>query len=364
MRIEDLTRSIEKIAPLDFQEEYDNSGLILGDPAMEVTGVLICLDVTEEVLHEALLKKCNFVVSHHPVIFKGLKRLTGNSLSERLSIMAVKNEIAVYAAHTNLDNADEGLNRHLIMRLGVRDPKVLQTSRGQLFKLVTFAPEAYAGKVRQALFDAGAGHIGKYDWCSYNVDGKGTFRATGDAKPFVGKMNELHIENETRIEVVCPSHIEKQLVDALVKSHPYEEVAYDLYPLNNVYSKRGNGMVGDLENEVPETEFLDRVKKLLGIPVIRHSAFLGQPVKRVAVCGGAGAFLLPEAIRSGAGIFLTGDIRYHDFPDAGKKILLADIGHYESEQGVKELIYSILIEKFPNFAILISEINTNPVNYY
>lgn len=364
MKLKEITDCIERIAPLSFQEDYDNSGLIIGNPDMEVHTVLITLDVTEVVMNEAMEKNCDLIMSHHPVIFKGLKRLTGGHFSERITMNAIKNGIAIYTTHTNLDNASGGLNKYLITKMGVRNPSILSPVKGMLCKLVTFCPLEFADKVRQSLFDAGGGNIGNYDFCSYNLQGQGTFRALDNANPFVGEKNKIHFENEIRIEVIFPSYLEKQLVNALLDSHPYEEVAYDLYPLNNTYPKMGAGMIGELESEEDEKIFLQKIKGLLNLPFIRHSDWLNAKIKKVAVCGGSGAFLLPVARKAGADIFLTGDIKYHDFFEAQNEIILADIGHYECEQFSKELIYSILKEKFPNFAFLLAESDSNPVKYF
>jgi dinuclear metal center YbgI/SA1388 family protein len=364
MKLKEITDCIEKVAPLAFQEEYDNSGLLIGSPELEVQKVLITVDVTEEIMDEAMVKGCNMVISHHPVIFKGLKRLTGAHFSERIAMNAIKNGIAIYATHTNLDNAYDGLNKYLITKMGVKNPSILNPVKGLLCKLVTFCPPEFADKVRQSLFNAGGGTIGNYDFCSYNLQGQGTFRALDNANPFVGEKNKIHFENETRIEVIFPSYLERQLVNALLDSHPYEEVAYDIYPLNNTYPKMGAGMIGELESEEDERIFLQKIKDLLNLPFIRHSGWLNAKIKKVAVCGGSGAFLLPVARKAGADIFLTGDIKYHDFFEAQNEIILADIGHYESERFSKELIYSILKEKFPNFAFLLAESDSNPVKYF
>jgi dinuclear metal center YbgI/SA1388 family protein len=364
MKIHEVSACLEKLAPLAFQEDYDNSGLLIGDPGAEVAGILITLDVTPEVLEEAAKKKCNLIISHHPVIFKGLKKLTGGHFTERIAVEAIRKRIALYAIHTNLDNVHDSHNRVLISELGVKDPKILAPVRGALSKLVTFCPTDHADRVRQALFEAGAGHIGNYDACSFNAQGKGTFRASDQANPFVGEKNMLHVENEMRIEVIFPSFLGDQLVKALLGAHPYEEVAYDIYPLANSFGRAGAGMVGDLEEPVGEMEFLDRVKKTVGIPYLRHTRLPGKLIRRVAACGGSGAFLIRDARKAGADIFLTGDLKYHDFFEAQDDIIVADIGHYESEQFAREWIYNVLTEKFPNFALLISEISSNPVKYH
>jgi dinuclear metal center YbgI/SA1388 family protein len=364
MKIKEIVKVLENYAPLALQEDYDNSGLLIGEPSAEISGVLITLDITEEVLDEALANNCNLVIAHHPLIFKGLKRLVGADPVQRLTVKAIRNNIAVYALHTNLDNSFHGLNARICDLLEIKNCRILSPGKGLLSKLVTFCPVDHTDRVRQALFDAGAGHIGNYDCCSYNVTGQGTFRASENANPFVGGKNELHFETETRIEVIFPNYLATPVVTALQKAHPYEEVAYDIYPLSNTAGFAGSGLTGMLDPPVQEKQFLEMIKKKLGIPYLRHSETIHHKISRVAVCTGSGSFLIPEAVTSGAQAFLTADIRYHDFFTADKQLLLVDIGHYESERFVKDLIYGILIEKFPNFAFLISKVNTNPVHYY
>lgn len=363
MKINDITNYLEKWAPLSLQESYDNAGLLVGKKETEIKGVLITLDVTEAILDEAISKKCNLIIAHHPIIFKGLKNLTGQNSTQRIVEKALREHIALYAIHTNLDNVDHGVNAILSQKLHLQNNRILSPMKSRLRKLATFCPLNHADKVRQAIFNAGAGHIGNYDNCSFNSSGKGSFRANKDADPFVGEKGELHFEEEVRIETIYPDYVESAVIDALLQSHPYEEVAYDIYPINNSYEKIGAGMIGELAAPMSEIDFLNHAKTITGIPYIRHSQFLQKPIHKVALCGGAGSFLIQEAIRAGADAFLTGDIKYHEFFDAESKILVADIGHFESEQFVKELIYSHLIKKFSTFAVLISETNTNSINY-
>jgi dinuclear metal center YbgI/SA1388 family protein len=364
MKIKDITEYLEAKVPLENQEDYDNSGLIIGSPEQDITSILLSLDITEEILDEAIRKNCNLIISHHPLIFRGMKRLTGSDYVQRLVIRAIREQISVYAIHTNLDNALDGLNALFCRKIGIKNGRILSPGKGSLNKLVTFCPEEYAERVRTSLFEAGAGHIGNYDCCSYNIHGEGTFRASDKASPFVGEIDKLHTEHEVRIEVIFPEYLGKRLIKSLILAHPYEEVAYDIYPLNNTVSGSGAGMIGEIETETDLMEFLNCVKSVTGLPLIRHSKDTGRKIKSVAVCTGSGSFLIHDAIRAGADILLTADLKYHDFFEADSNLILADIGHYESEQFVKEWIYSILIEKFPTFAILISETNTNPVKYY
>jgi dinuclear metal center YbgI/SA1388 family protein len=363
MKIREIVRPLEELAPLFLQESYDNSGLLIGHPDNETDKVLITLDVTEEVLEEATLKKCNLVISHHPLIFGGLKRITGNNTTERMVEKAIKNNIGIYACHTNLDNVTNGVNGILCEKIGLINTKILSPGKGLLRKLVTFCPADHAEKVRRALFEAGAGHIGNYDSCSFNATGTGSFRGSEETNPFVGEKGTLHYENEIRIETIYPVYLEETVLKALFSVHPYEEVAYDIYKLENKFNKTGAGMMGELEKETDESEFLNFLKKITNSGCIRHSRLTGKKIKKVAVCGGSGSFLIEEALKAGADIFITGDVKYHDFFKGNSKMVIADLGHYESEQFAKELIYSILKNNFPTFAVLISVLNTNSVNY-
>lgn len=363
MKLSEITYNLETFAPLSLQESYDNSGLLVGNSGSEIKRALVALDVTDEVVREAIDTDSQLIIAHHPLIFKSLKRLTGKTMTERLVAKAVKNDIAIYAMHTNLDNVDEGVNAALCRKLGLKNSRILAPKKDLLRKLVTFCPINDAVKVREALFKAGAGHIGNYDSCSFNAAGTGTFRGSEVSNPYVGEKEKLHHEKEIRIETIYPVYRERQVVSALLSAHPYEEVAYDLYTLSNDFSRTGSGMVGELESESDEKEFLENVKKITGTGCIRHSAFTGNKIRKVAVCGGAGSFLIRDAISAQAQVFITGDVKYHDFFEGDGKILIADIGHYESEQFVKELLYQFLIKKFSNFAVLISKVNTNSVNY-
>lgn len=363
MQLRDILNFIESFAPAGLQESYDNAGLIVGNPSDEIHSALICVDVTEEVMQEALQRKCNLIISHHPMVFSGMKRFTGRTLTERLVETSIRERISVIALHTNLDNISEGVNKILSEKLGIRNPLILRPLDNKLRKLVTFCPLSYSEKVRAAIFAAGAGHIGKYDSCSFNLTGKGSFRGLEGANPFVGKINEVHFEEEIRIEVIYPEYLESQVIQALITAHPYEEVAYDLYPLANTLTTVGAGMIGELETAVPVVEFLQFVKKTLKLGSVKHTRDNGKPVRKVAVCGGSGAFLIKDAMNAGADIYLTGDIKYHDYFLPENRMVLADIGHFESEQYTKELIHTLLKKKFPTFALLISEQEENPVKY-
>ncbi|MEZ5071870.1 MAG: Nif3-like dinuclear metal center hexameric protein [Bacteroidales bacterium] len=363
-KLKDIVSILEEAAPPALQESYDNSGLQVGHPDMEITGVLIALDVTPEVLEEAVETGCNLVLSHHPVVFGGLKALTGKTLAERLVIRAVEAGLAIYSGHTNFDAVPGGVNGALAARLGLLDLKILAPAEGQLRKLVVFVPEAHVDAVRDAMFGAGAGHIGRYDECGFTLRGEGSFRAGDGAHPFVGETGTRHYEKEVRLETVVPAYRSGAVIRALTRAHPYEEVAWDLYPLENRFDGAGAGLLGRLPEPMEEHVFLDHVKSVTGIPVIRHSALLGRPVHTVALCGGAGSFLLSRARQAGAQAFLTGDLKYHQFFDADGKLLLADIGHYESEQFSRDMFYDLITKKIPKFAVRLSKHDTNPIKYH
>jgi dinuclear metal center YbgI/SA1388 family protein len=364
MKIKEIIAALEELAPLSLQENYDNSGLITGNSEDEVKSVLCTVDVTEEVVEEALKTGSNLILSHHPVIFKSVKSITGRSYTERILIKAIKNDIAIYSAHTNIDNIAVGVNQAICDKLGLKNCSVLSPMQDQLLKIVSFVPENHAAKVREALFKGGAGHIGNYDNCSYSVSGQGTFRGNEKSNPFVGKKGKLHTENETRIEAIVPKQFVNRVIEELLLVHPYEEVAYDVYPLSNKYKLAGSGMIGTFEKSLPTVDFLEKLKKKFKITAIRYAGNVTKKIEKVAVCGGSGSFLLKDAIQEKADAFVTADIKYHQFFDAENSILLCDIGHYESEQFTKEIFYTFLTKKFSTFAVRLSQVVTNPIKYY
>lgn len=363
LKIKDILKEIELYAPLPLQEGFDNAGLHVGDVNQYATGALLCLDVTEEVIDEAIDRECNLIISHHPLAFKPFKSLTGSTYIERCLIKACKHDLVIYAAHTNLDNAVGGVNYRLAELIGLRNVRILSPQKDALLKLVTFVPDAYAEMTRNALFNAGAGCIGDYDACSYNIQGEGTFRAGADCHPFCGEIGELHMEKETRIEMILPAFKKMAVTRALLSVHPYEEPVVDFYPLANTWEQAGSGVVGELPEEENELDFLLRIKELFDVGCVKHSRFTGRPIREVAICGGSGAFLIKDAIAYGADVFLTGEAKYNDFYDVEDRILLAVIGHYESEICTKDIFYNIISKKFPTFALHLSNVSANPVKY-
>ena len=363
MKISQVIGEIEEFAPLSLQDSFDNSGLQVGDISQKAKNVLLCLDVTEEVIDEAIESDCNLIISHHPLLFKPLKSLTGKNYIERCIIKACKNDLVIYSAHTNLDNAWQGVNFRLADKIGLQNVRILKPQSNSLLKLATFVPEEQAEVVRLALFNAGAGAIGNYDYCSFNSQGEGTFRAGENTSPFTGTIGEIHTEKEIKIEVILPVYKKNTVIRALLTTHPYEEPVYDFYPLDNLWTQAGSGIVGELPIEEDEKSFLQRIKNILQINTLKHSSLTGKMIKEVAVCSGSGAFLINDAINYGADVFLTGEAKYNDYYDVEDKILLAVLGHYESEHHTKEIFFDIISKKLPNFAVYFSNANTNPVNY-
>ncbi|WP_108822821.1 Nif3-like dinuclear metal center hexameric protein [Dysgonomonas sp. Marseille-P4361] len=363
MKIKEILHTIEQIAPISLQESFDNSGVQIGDVYQEAKGAIVCIDVTEAVVDEAISLGCNLIISHHPLAFRSFKSLTGKNYVERCMIKACKHDIVVYAAHTNLDNASEGINQYLAKKLNLQHVRILDPQKNKLLKLVVFVPHSHVDLVRNALFNAGAGNIGNYDSCSYNLRGEGTFRAQQNTNPFVGEKGELHYEPETRIEVIVPSYKQSEIERALLAVHPYEEPAYDFYALENAWKQAGSGIVGTLPEEMDEEDFLYLLKDTFNLKMIQHSTVRGAIIRDVAICSGSGAFLIPKAISYGADVFVTGEAKYNDYYDVEDKLLLAVVGHYESEIFTKNIFFDIISEKYPNFAVYMSGFDVNPVNY-
>ncbi len=364
MLIKNITNYLESLAPISSQEAYDNSGLIVGNSDAEVTKALISLDCIESTVNEAVKHGCELIIAHHPIVFKGLKKINGNDYVERTVIKAIKNDIAIYAIHTNLDNYRFGVNAEIGKRLGLENLRILAPKSQVLNKLVCFVPTSHLEEVRQALFDAGAGNIGNYSSCSFTTEGVGTFQPLEGSNPFSGSIGERSNEKESKLEVIVPTHFLENTINAMKKAHPYEQVAYEAYALLVDNEFEGAGMIGELATDVDETEFLHSVKEAFSCQVIRHTKLSGKKIKTVAFCGGSGSFLLPNARRAKVDIFITGDYKYHEFFDAEDQIIIADIGHYESEQFTSHLLRDILTKKFPKFAVQLTRINTNPIKYF
>ncbi len=363
MKLKELCSYLDSAVPLSFQEDYDNSGLQIGLSEKEISSALITIDVTEKVIDEATAKKSDIIISHHPLIFNGIKRITDRTFIGKILYKAVKNDIAIYSAHTNLDVFSKGVSRKMAEKLDLKEIKVLSPLKNRLLKLVTYIPESYLEKVREALFKAGAGIIGNYDQCGFTTSGTGSFRGGESTNPSMGEKGEIHFEKEIRFETILFSHLKEKVITILLDTHPYEEVAYDLYALENENIEIGMGCIGEFNDMMVEEDFLNLVSSIFNAKVIRYSNPRGNPVRKVALCGGSGASLIKTAISSGADAFITSDIKYHNFFDADDKIIVVDIGHFESEKFTTEILYDLIIKKFPKFAVRFSETNTNPINF-
>ena len=363
MIIKKVTDYIEELAPLTYAEDFDNVGLLVGNYNTKLTGVLVTLDTLENTIEEAISKNCNLIVSFHPIIFKGLKKLNGNSYVERVIMQAIKNDIAIYAIHTALDNSQHGVSAKMCEIIGLKSTHVLIPQQGIIKKLTTYVPHKNSEDLRNSLFNAGAGKIGNYERCSFNIEGMGTYQGNENSNPAIGIKGSLHKEPETFISVIFEKHLENKILKSLFSNHPYEEVAYDIVTLDNKHQNIGMGMVGELEYEMDALDFLQYLKEKFNLKTIRYSNLIDKKIKKVAVLGGSGSFAINHAKNSNADIFITSDMKYHDFYTAENQIILADIGHYESEQFTKNLLVDYLTKKFTNFAIVLSENNTNPINY-
>ncbi len=363
MKVKEVIGVLEQLAPLAQAEDFDNVGLLVGDEQAEVSGILVTLDTLENVVDEAISKNCNLIVSFHPIIFGGLKKLTGTTYVERVVIKAIRNNIGIFSMHTALDNTSDGVNAKICEVLGIKNPKILIPKKGSIKKLTTYVPKDGAEQLKEALFAAGAGNIGNYSHCSFGTDGTGSYRAGKDAKPVKGEIGTTHYEDETQINMIFPQPNEGKILRALFANHPYEEVAYEIFALENADQNLGMGMIGKLEKAMDITDFLRLVKKRMDTGSIRHSKILDKKVQKVAVLGGSGAFAIGAAKAAGAHVFITSDVKYHQFFESEDKMVIADIGHYETEQFTKNLLVDYLKEKMPNFAIHLSESKTNPINY-
>ena len=364
MQIGDIVNHLEQIAPSSLQESYDNSGLLIGEKSTEVTGIVVSLDCIEATIQEAIDKGCNLIVAHHPIVFSGLKRFNNANYVQRTVQLAIKNDIAIYAIHTNLDNVyANGVNDRIAKKIGLVNTQILVPKPGQLLKLVTYGPVAVGEQIKEALFASGAGHISEYSECSFTTLGTGTFKAGDDTNPSIGRIGERHSEEEVKIEVIVFGREKNKVLKALSDAHPYEEIAYELYPTLNTDKNIGSGMIGELSEEMETSEFLKHLKHSMELSVIKHTLF-DKPIKKVAVCGGSGQFLLSNAKSSGADVYITSDFKYHEYFDAEDSLMICDIGHYESEKFTIDLLYDILSQKFSTFAVLKTEVDTNPIKYF
>lgn len=362
MQVKELTSLIEDYAPLCLQEDYDNAGLLCGDPSAEVRSVLLTTDITEEVIEEALEARHNLIISHHPLMLKGIKKLIPDNQVSRCLIKAIQNNLNIYTAHTNMDAVFQGVSGRMADKLNLQNRRILQAA-GKLYSLTFYTPADQAEKVREAVLQCGGGSFGNYSHCSFNNPGEGMFQPENGSHPYVGETGKIHVEREIRTEITVPEYLLDKSIRALISAHPYEEPVWNVVCLNNVNPITGFGILGELETETDTLELLQSVKQIFRCGVVRHTDLCKPTVKRIAVCGGSGAFLTQAAINAGADVYITGDYKYHDFFNADNRIVIADIGHYESEQYTKEIFYEIVTKKISNFAVRFSKVKTNPINY-
>jgi len=363
MQVKDIVNYLEAAFPLSLQESYDNAGLICGRMEQETNGVLLCLDSIEATIDEAISKNCQLIVAHHPIVFKGLKKITGKTYVERVIEKCIQHQISLYAIHTNLDNHFDGVNAEIANRIGLKNRRILRPMTNQLYKLVVFVPHDALTRLDQALFEAGAGTIGNYSECHYRTEGTGTFTPNERSNPSIGEKNQRSEVNEYRVEYLVQKSEIGKVLSAMFAAHPYEEVAHEVYPIENLHPHLGAGLVGELETPVETMQFLQELKKTFQCQVIRHTNVCKKQIATVALCGGSGSFLLADALRAKADIFITGDFKYHEFFDAENQLIIADIGHFESEQYTPQLLAEKLKEKFTKFAVHLTDLNTNPINY-
>lgn len=361
--LKEIANCFEAMAPLSHQESYDNSGIQLGEPDKQIDSALVTLDLNEQVAEEAIRLGVDLIVTHHPLIFKPLKQISGATPTERMVIGCLRHDIAVYACHTNLDASPQGVSHYLARKLGITNGTLLEPRQGLFTKLVVYIPAHAFPKVREALFQAGAGTMGDYEQCGFSAHGLGSFLPGKETHPYVGTPEQFHEEPEVRFETLFPSRLKKRVVEALMASHPYEEPAFDLFPLLNASNDAGFGWVGNLPEPLSAGHFLEKLKEKLACGALRYSTPPSRPIQKVAICGGSGSDLLGLAIAAGADAFVTADLKYHAFQAAEGALLLVDAGHYETEQFTKELFYDVLTKKFNNFAVHISKVKTNPINY-
>jgi|TARA_B100000530_G_scaffold129496_1_gene80886 dinuclear metal center YbgI/SA1388 family protein len=365
MKLFEISNYLDTRVPLAFQEEYDNCGLLIGNKDQKINSVLICLDCTEEVLAEAIKNKHNLIIAHHPIIFQGVKKIIGKNYVERIIQKAIKHDVAIYAMHTNLDNIYGGVSFQIANKLGLKNSQILKPKTNLLTKLSVYCPKSHVDKVKNSLFNSGAGKVGEfYDRCSFVSNGVGSFRPLCGASPFSGNIGKESLVEEHNIEVVFYSYLKPKMLSVLKEEHPYEEVAYNCVEIDN-FSFCGAGVIGELKKEMTLVKFLSYVKRNMNTNVIRYTNSNNKAkIERVAVCGGSGSFLLQDAIQNDADVFISSDFKYHDFFDGNNEISILDIGHYESEYFTQQLIFDIVKEKFSKLAVHLTKVCTNPILYY
>jgi len=365
MTIKQVTQFLEQKFPLYLQEDFDNCGVQCGDVRQEITGAMVCFEMSEQVIDEAIAEGCNLVISHHPLILKrGITKILPTDRVGAMICKALAHNMVLYSMHTNIDSGVGGGNDVFAEKLNLQNVKVLEPHKGLYRKLVVFVPKENAEALKSALFEIGCGVQGNYDSCGYTVHGQGQFRPLKGANPHIGEENQLEHVEEERIEMIYPTGLQRTVVQAIYEHHPYEEPAFDLLPLENESRTIGLGRIGELPKVMPVSEFLECLKDKLGFEHCRYAGDTTKMIHKVAVCGGGGSSFIDLAIASGADAYVSGDFKYHDFFKSHSGTLLVDIGHYEGEYFIKNIIHQQIKENFTNFAALISKMEKVEVKYF
>ncbi|MGM0602343.1 MAG: Nif3-like dinuclear metal center hexameric protein [Bacillota bacterium] len=369
-KAQEIISLMGEIAPVKLAEEWDNVGLQIGDLSNEVNKVLLALDLNTEVIDEAVDNNCNMIITHHPVIFNGINSVSSESAVGDMIIRLIKNDIIVFSAHTNLDIVEEGLNDFICRKLGIEDFQPLDVTQiGNYYKFVVFVPENHIENIKSAVFKNGGGKLGNYSHSGFVSKGKGSFKPLKGSEPYIGSTEKIEEVDEIRLETIVAEDKLDKVLKAVLKAHPYEEAAYDIYEIKRTSNVDGIGRIGYLTDTMLLGDYINTVKEKLNLPYLKFVGKKDKKIKKVAVCNGSGADFIKKAGYKGADLYLTGDIKYHEAQHAEElDLALIDIGHYESEIWVKELLYdklTSLAEKRnkKDVEFIISAVNTNPWNY-
>ena len=364
MKIKEVIQFLEQKFPLHWQEDFDNCGVQCGDKERELTGIVVCFDMSEAVIDEALAQGSNMVISHHPIIYKhGLKKIEPTNRVGKIIYKALENKILLYSMHTNIDSGKAGGNVLFAKKLELQNLSVLVPKENQFCKLVVFVPAENSALLKEAMFKIGCGNIGNYSHCSYSCEGIGSFKPLTGVNPHIGKHNRLERVDEERIEMIFPKNIKRQVIETLYGHHPYEEPAFDIITLENQNREVGLGRIGLLPTSMLAKDFILYIKEKLNLDFVKFSGNRDAEIKKVAVCGGGGASFISEALTAGVNAYITGDLKYHDFFIPENKMLLIDIGHFEGEHFIREIITSLLQENFNTFATHFTEVEIPVIHH-
>lgn len=370
--VKNIESTLSQLAPAMLKMDYDNVGLQVGDSSSKVKKILVSLNITSEVAEEAVKKKCDLIVSHHPLIFRPLKNIRAGEGNSDIIIKLVRNNISYIACHTNFDSVKQGVSFLLAEKIGLKNPKVLVTSKEirkssyiENYKLTVYVPKTHLFLLKKALAEAGAATIGEYDFCYFEQEGTGSFRPGIKATPHIGEKEKLSEITEIKLETIVPVRTVSSVIKALLQTHPYEEPAYDLYKLENDFQNYGLGAIGDLEKEVSMNEFLKIVTNKLKIDNVRFSRpENSKRIKRVAVMGGSGGDMWRKALSQGADAYLTAECDHHTFLDAKGKLFIVEATHQATEQFAVQGLTNYIKSKYANLEVVTSQEDCDPILYY